>query len=90
MNKHYNITVTGKVQGVYYRASTRNKAEDLHITGFVENRGDDLVYIEAEGTEENLNKLVEWCNDGPVYAIVNNVTFEEAELQDFDEFKIIK
>lgn len=90
MNKHYNITVTGKVQGVYYRASTRNKAEDLHITGFVENRGDDLVYIEAEGTEENLNKLVEWCNDGPVYAIVNNVTFEEAELQGFDEFKIVK
>ena len=90
MKKHYNITVTGKVQGVYFRASTRNKAEDWHITGFVENRGDDNVYIEAEGDEEDLKKLAEWCQDGPVYAIVNDVTVEEGEVQDFTDFEIIK
>ncbi|HNU41845.1 MAG TPA: acylphosphatase, partial [Cyclobacteriaceae bacterium] len=49
---HINILVTGTVQGVYYRASTKQKADELGIKGFVRNQPDGSVYIEAEAPAE--------------------------------------
>jgi acylphosphatase len=59
------ILVTGHVQGVFYRASTKAKADELGITGFVQNRPDGKVYIEAEGTDEELDLFKTWCSKGP-------------------------
>lgn len=88
--KHYNIKVTGKVQGVWYRKSTQQKASSLNITGYVKNQPDGGVFIEAEGNEHQLQKLIEWCNSGPEYAIVTSVTFEEATVCVFESFTILR
>lgn len=86
--KHYNITVRGKVQGVFFRASTKEKANELGLHGFVRNQSDGTVYLEAEGTEENLDKLVKWCNQGPPNAVVTNIKVEEAKWMNLKKFEI--
>lgn len=86
--KHYNITVSGKVQGVFYRASTKTKAVGLGLKGYVKNQSDGSVYIEAEGNEEDLEVLLNWCNQGPPNAIVNEVKSEETEMVGFRKFEV--
>ena len=85
---HFNITVAGKVQGVWYRGSTQKQAHQIGITGYVKNLKNGDVFIEAEGTKEQLNKLLEWCKTGLERAKVTAVEFEEKEIQDFTNFKI--
>ncbi len=58
------ILVKGRVQGVYFRASTTQTATELGIKGHVENLADGSVRIVAEGTTKNLEKLIEWCGQG--------------------------
>ena len=88
MIRHYNIKVKGKVQGVFYRASTKDKAMELGVRGFVKNMPDGSVYLEAEGETEALEQLVEWCQKGPDKAIVEEVSREEGEIKNFEGFKV--
>ena len=85
---HYNITVSGKVQGVWYRKSTKDTAARLGVYGFVENLDNGNVYIEAEGTEAQLKELVAWCHQGPEFALVSHVKYKEDTVQGFKEFDI--
>ena len=85
---HYNIRVKGRVQGVFYRASTVDTARRLGISGWVRNEPDGSVYLEAEGTRAQLDDLVDWCNQGPTYAEVKSVDFEEGDLRGFSGFDI--
>lgn len=87
MMKHLNITVQGRVQGVWYRASTEQKARELGLTGFVKNEKDGSVYIEAEGDSSALALLVEWCREGPMLARVEQVDVHEGELCGFKKFE---
>ena len=82
------ITVSGKVQGVFYRQSTKEKAIDLNITGKVKNLPDGRVFIVATGSSENINALIQWCWDGPRRAVVSDVEHEVRVLQPFDGFSI--
>ena len=82
------ITVSGKVQGVFYRQSTREKATKLGITGFVKNMPDDTVYIEATGAKEQLDEFKTWCKQGPPKASVTNIDIKELSLQHFSHFRI--
>lgn len=84
------IKVEGRVQGVFFRQSTQEKAMDLGIKGTVKNCDDDSVEIVATGMKEQLDKLVEWCWDGPPKAKVINVTTQELSLQQFYNFSIIR
>lgn len=86
--KHLDITVTGLVQGVWFRASTKEQAELIGITGFVRNQADGSVYLEAEGSEEDLEVLVKWLRQGPSAARVDNLEIEEGELKSSSEFEI--
>lgn len=88
MISHYNIRVYGKVQGVWFRDTTRKKALELEITGFVRNEQDGSVYIEAEGDESSLEKLVEWCHVGPERAAVTSVEVETGTFVSFTSFEI--
>ena len=90
MQKHYDIIVTGKVQGVWYRQTTLQKAMELGIQGFVKNMPDGSVYIEAEGNEEQLYALVNWCKEGPEFAVVTKLHFEESDIKNFEFFEILK
>jgi acylphosphatase len=88
--KHYNVKITGKVQGVFYRDNTREEAEKLGIKGFVRNEDDGSVYMECEGEEQNLQKLLSWCKQGPPKAIVDKVIAEEGELKKYSDFKVAR
>jgi len=84
------IEVYGKVQGVWYRASTKNKAEELGVLGTVQNRKDGSVYIEAMGTDQLLKAFIEWCQEGPQFAEVERLAVQQIELQSFNSFEIIR
>ena len=73
MERRSLILVKGKVQGVYFRASAAKTATELGIRGHVENLPDGDVRIVAEGTAESLEKLIEWCKEGPPHAEVDSV-----------------
>ncbi|MBO9631788.1 MAG: acylphosphatase [Chitinophagaceae bacterium] len=84
----YSIKVTGKVQGVFYRQSTKEKATALGITGYVKNMPDGTVLIMASGTTEHLLQLVLWCKQGPARAIVEEVQVENMPPSVFMGFRI--
>ena len=87
--KAYKIYVRGKVQGVFFRASTLQKAKSLSLKGIVKNCDNKGVEIIAEGKFENLIALIEWCKKGPAGSIVSDVAFNETIIQNFSEFKIV-
>ncbi|HET8522289.1 MAG TPA: acylphosphatase [Thermomicrobiales bacterium] len=76
MKQRLRIRVFGRVQGVFFRASTRREAHHLGLAGFARNEPDGSVLIEAEGDAEALARLVEWCQDGPPAAEVSRVETE--------------
>ena len=85
-----NITVTGKVQGVWFRAGTRNRARELGITGTVCNQPDGSVFIEAEGSEEQLKELINWCKVGTPHARVDEVKVKGSINKHFEDFNILR
>lgn len=89
--KHLNIKVKGKVQGVYFRASTKAVADQVGVKGFVYNQADGSVYIEAEGDKFALESLLDFCNEGPDRAEVAAVEIEESEeIKGFRNFEVLK
>ena len=82
------IIVTGKVQGVFYRQSTQEKALELGLTGIVKNQPDGSVYIQASGASGQLNQLIAWCRQGPSQAVVTAVQVENIEPRAFIGFTI--
>lgn len=87
---HYDIKVYGKVQGVFYRANTVRCANELGILGWVKNVDDGSVHICAEGTKQQLEKMIKWCKEGPAYARVEQVSYSEGPVQEFKGFRIIR
>lgn len=88
MKKRLQVRVYGRVQGVWFRASTKRKAEELNLVGFVRNEPDSSVYMEIEGDEAALAAMVEWCKMGPQFAKVEEVKMVETNLLDEMEFII--
>jgi acylphosphatase len=84
------IIVKGKVQGVYYRQTTHEKANTLGITGTVRNLPNRNVHIIATGTKEQLDILVAWCRQGPSRAEVTSIELRDELLQAFIDFRIVK
>lgn len=86
---HYQLRITGKVQGVFYRASFREQAEALGIRGRVRNEPDGSVYAEIESTDEQaLQRLVAWARRGPAQARVEEVEVKAAEQRQYRDFRI--
>tara|TARA_Y100000310_G_C20182588_1_gene578859 strand:- start:166 stop:435 length:270 start_codon:yes stop_codon:yes gene_type:complete len=83
------LLVTGHVQGVFFRATTQEKAEELGLTGWVTNTKDGNVEMYAEGEPSALKKLEEWCASGPPSAIVESVTVKEVVEEGLKDFSII-
>jgi len=84
------ITVSGIVQGVYFRQSTKEKALELGIAGVVKNLPDGSVFIMATGTGEQLDQLVQWCKVGPANAKVTFVNVEKLEVKEYPGFTITR
>lgn len=67
------VRVSGRVQGVFFRDSTREKAESLNLAGWAENLPDGSVEAVFEGSSDNVREMVEWCRSGPPHARVEKV-----------------
>jgi acylphosphatase len=86
--KTLHIIVKGKVQGVTYRESARNKATGLNLTGTARNLENGDVEIFVSGKEEALREFLDWCYDGPALASVREVESTETTFQQFDDFLV--
>lgn len=83
------LIVTGKVQGVFFRAETQRAASRFGVSGWVRNRADGSVEAVAEGGRDDVEKLVQWCHTGSPGARVARVdaTWEDYQAA-FDEFAV--
>tara|TARA_B100001971_G_C18266628_1_gene593511 strand:+ start:6530 stop:6802 length:273 start_codon:yes stop_codon:yes gene_type:complete len=83
------IRVYGMVQGVFFRANAKRMAESLGLRGYAKNMPDGSVEVVAEGLEEKIKKLIEFCKKGPEAAVVKriDVKFEEAS-NEFEGFEV--
>ena len=91
MTRRVKITVTGRVQGVYFRRFTKNKADTLGVKGTVKNREDGRVEIIAQAENDTLAAFVKWCHKGPITARIDHVELIEMQANDdeYTAFEII-
>ena len=82
------VRVSGRVQGVFYRASAKEIADKLGICGWVKNEDDGSVRIRAEGDPEMISKFIEWCKSGPKMAQVDSLVEETVELSGATDFVV--
>jgi acylphosphatase len=83
------LVIEGRVQGVFFRATALKQASRLGITGWVRNRADGSVEIVAEGEQKKIEKLIDWCRQGPPGADVHHIHVEpEAFQNEFQSFRI--
>tara|TARA_B100000686_G_scaffold312719_1_gene357474 strand:+ start:367 stop:645 length:279 start_codon:yes stop_codon:yes gene_type:complete len=87
--KQIHIFVTGRVQGVFFRQSTRVIAIKNNVNGFVRNLDDGRVEIIAQGEEQNINKLIDWCRTGPANSRVDEFELKEESItEEFENFEV--
>lgn len=85
---HYNIRVSGHVQGVGYRYASIRKARGFGIKGFVKNEPDGSVYIEAEADKQQLDKFLDWCRIGPPHGRVDAIEITQSEVRSITGFDV--
>jgi len=88
--KTVRLVIKGKVQGVFYRATAKDIADQLGIKGWIKNLPDRNVEIRATATEDTLQKFIDWCKQGPPKASVDEVIVEELSAGEFNGFRIIR
>lgn len=81
--------VSGKVQGVWFRASTKEQADLLGVKGWVRNLADGRVELMACGEPASVESLYQWLNQGPALAKVTDLTREEVAVKLFTAFDIL-
>ena len=82
------ITVHGRVQGVWFRAGTKEKADELGLLGWVKNWQEGTVEIHAEGEKSQLEKFIAWCRKGTPAADVTSLGIDGVMAQEFKSFDI--
>ena len=88
--KKMHAYVSGKVQGVFFRATTADVANRLGVKGWVRNLNNGKVEILAEGSQDKLSELLKWLRRGPIWAKVDQVNheFSDTEAEAFKNFTI--
>jgi len=82
------IFISGRVQGVFYRAHTKKKANELGITGWVKNLPDGRVEAVFQGPKDKVEKMISWCHKGSPASRVTNVEMAKAQQEDYKNFII--
>jgi acylphosphatase len=88
MKKTVSIHVSGRVQGVGFRYYTRKKAIECNVNGFVQNKADGSVYIEANGEAIDIDAFIDWCKQGPTWARVINSRISDLPNHEWNGFEI--
>jgi len=89
MKSSVHVLISGRVQGVFFRANTKQQAEILGLSGWVRNTNDGKVEAIFEGEEKFLDEIIKWCHRGPPLSKVENVDVKKQKpTNDFDDFSI--
>jgi acylphosphatase len=88
--KHYKISISGKVQGVFFRQGTKAVADQLGLSGWVKNEKDGSVSIAVQGDAWLIENFLDWCKEGPDRAVVEDVKIEEGGLEELQNFIVKK
>lgn len=88
--KHLDISISGRVQGVFFRATSKAVADQLGVKGTARNCPDGSVAIEAEGDEFSLDLFLEFCNKGSDRSVVEKVVVTEGEMKNYRNFEVIR
>ena len=86
------VMISGDVQGVFFRISTKDKARELELTGWVKNIFNNAVEILAEGDREKLSLFTGWLQLGPPNATIDKISieWEESSVKEFSSFEIYR
>ena len=86
------VTISGKVQGVFFRAYTKQKADELLLSGWVRNMPDGSVEALIYGAEEKIESMLSWFHRGSPEAVVSSVVIDETAQppEELDRFNIIR
>ena len=88
MIKHFEIRVYGRVQGVGFRAASRNQARSQKLKGWVKNLYDGSVLTAIQGDETACGKYIQWCRNGTGYSWVERIEISEKEPEILQSFKV--
>jgi acylphosphatase len=86
----FHLLISGKVQGVFFRETSRRLAEKLNVKGWIKNTSDGNVEALVTGDENALNDFVNFCKEGPERAAVDEVKVSKQQRIDFDKFEVIR
>jgi acylphosphatase len=86
----FHLLISGKVQGVFFRETSRRLAEKLNIKGWIRNTPDGKVEALITGDEKALNEFMNFCKKGPDSALVDEVKVSKREIINFKKFEVIR
>jgi acylphosphatase len=86
--RRVNVVAHGLVQGVFFRASTRDEARRHGVTGWVRNRGDGAVEAEFEGSDDALDAMVAFCRRGPGSAVIEHLQVRDVPAAGDNRFVV--
>ena len=89
MTKRARVIVRGHVQGVFFRSDARDRAQSLHVAGWIRNVPDGTVEAVFEGEPERVESMVEWCRRGPSGAQVEDVDVDWEEPSGESGFAVL-
>ncbi|MEO9020654.1 MAG: acylphosphatase [Ginsengibacter sp.] len=88
--KTVHLLISGKVQGVFFRETSRRMAEKLNIKGWIKNTEDGKVEVLITGQEKKIEEFVKWCRKGPEKARVDDVNVSDQPTFDFEKFEVMR
>ena len=89
MKTRVHLYISGRVQGVFFRDSSRQMAKSLGVTGYASNLPDGRVEVVIEGDIGSVNSLIQWCRKGPSHAFVESVeVLNELFIDEFKDFEV--
>lgn len=83
------LTISGKVQGVFFRANVKRKADELNLKGYAKNLENGNVEITVEGDENKMNEFIDFIKNSPGASKVTNLEVKENKPRNFEEFEVI-
>jgi acylphosphatase len=86
--KRVHVSISGEVQGVFFRYETRQRARELGIAGWVRNVPDGRVEAVFEGPEDAVDQMLAWCRQGPEQADVREVDVSDEDPEGLDTFEV--
>ena len=84
------LIIKGKVQGVFFRATAKEVADEIGVTGWIKNTEDGNVEAMVRGSDVQLQKFIAWCKVGPRKAVVTHVKAMNVEEKNFESFQVIR